>query len=220
MSLVHEALQKAELEKQRKAGIAPESHRALPQPTQHFGSPGSQSIDAPAMISAGGAIAVREFAGNAAAIGSQKSSPLLTALIGTVTAVAMVAIVFLVALASSTLQDSKRAVTASPMVAPSPGPAPAAEAGAPKAQPVEASVAINKEEPAASAVQQPTAQSAEPRFKLSGITRDPDGKYWAIINGKLRDQDEYVDGATIKSVERDRVTLDLGNGQTTVLRLF
>jgi hypothetical protein len=219
MSLVHEALRKAELEKQRKAGIAPEPHRALPQPTQHFGSPGSQSIDGPAMISAGGAIAVREFAGNAAAIGSQKSSPLLTALIGTVTAVAMVAIVFLVALASSTLQDSKRAVTASPVAAPSPAPATEAVA-APKAQSVEASVAINKEEPAPPAVQQPSAQPAEPRFKLSGITRDPDGKYWAIINGKLRDQDQYVDGATIKSVERDRVTLDLGNGQTTVLRLF
>ncbi len=219
MSLVHEALQKAELEKQRKAGIAPEPHRALPQPAQHFGSPGSQSIDSPAMISAGGAIAVGEFAGNATAIGSQKSSPLLTALIGTVTAVAMVAIVFLVALASSTLQDSKRAVSATPVAAPSP--ASAAEAvAASKAQPVEASVAINKEEPAASAVQQAPAQPAEPRFKLSGITRDPDGKYWAIINGKLRDQDQYVDGATIKSVERDRVTLDLGNGQTTVLRLF
>jgi len=216
MSLVHEALQKAELEKQRKAGIAPAPHRPLPQPTQHFGSPGSQSIDAPAMISAGGAIAVGEFAGNASAIGSQKSSPLLTALIGTVTAVAMVAIVFLVALASSTLQDSKRAVTASPVAAPSPAPA-AETVAAPKAQAVEASAAINKEEPAASAVQQPPA---EPRFKLSGITRDPDGKYWAIINGKLRDQGQYVDGATVKSVERDRVTLDLGDGQTTVLRLF
>ena len=217
MSLVHEALRKAELEKQRKVGIAPAPPRAVPHPpAQHFSTTVTHSIESPALVSAGGTVAVGEFIGDAAA--QKKSSSLLMALIGAVAVVGMVAIMFLVSLATSALQDAKRAVSVNTVAAPSP--APATEGATPKAQTVSASATAPAEASAQAAPEPSSAQTSEPRFKLSGIMKGVDGNYLAIINSRVRSKDQYVDGATIKSIERDRVTLDLGNGQTTVLRLF
>ena len=48
---------------------------------------------------------------------------------------------------------------------------------------------------------------------------DPDGKYVAVVNGRVTYEGSYVDGATVKKIERDRVTID-DHGRDTVLRLF
>ncbi|MCX7914780.1 MAG: hypothetical protein N3A53_00550 [Verrucomicrobiae bacterium] len=61
--------------------------------------------------------------------------------------------------------------------------------------------------------------AAEPKWKLTGISKGPDGRYFAIINGQLRSESEYVDGAIVHAIERDRVTLRV-NGEEMVLRLY
>lgn len=48
--------------------------------------------------------------------------------------------------------------------------------------------------------------------------KDPDGRLSAVVNGRIVYEDGYVDGATVKKVERDQVTLDV-NGRESVLRL-
>ena len=58
----------------------------------------------------------------------------------------------------------------------------------------------------------------DPRFKLTGIMKLGE-EYSAVINGHVVARDQYVDGAIIKTVERDRVTLTV-NGRELVLRLF
>ena len=59
----------------------------------------------------------------------------------------------------------------------------------------------------------------ESRYKVSGIMRDPDGTFVAVINGKVVSETQFVEGAIVKKIERDRVTLDV-DGKETVLRLF
>jgi type II secretory pathway component PulC len=111
--------------------------------------------------------------------------------------VALVAIVYLVGNATSTIRESRQLVT----------PSPTAPASLPS-------------EPTRATAEPPAAPAQDVRFKLTGITKDPgDGKYLAIINGQLRAESQYVDGATIKKIERDRVTIEL-NGREQVLRLF
>ncbi len=69
------------------------------------------------------------------------------------------------------------------------------------------------------ATEPPPAPPVADRWKLTGISKDPAGNYLAIINGSLRGVNEFVDGAVIKQIERDRVTLDV-DGQEKVVRLF
>ena len=58
----------------------------------------------------------------------------------------------------------------------------------------------------------------DPRFKLTGIMQLGE-KYSAVINGHVVAREQYVDGAIVKSVERDRVTLNV-DGREIVVRLF
>ncbi len=220
MSLVHEALQKAEREKQRKTGVVPAPpHKISPPHAPHFSPTESRSIETPATVSVAGTFAAGQPVAAAVVDGpSKKQSSFLTVLIVSVAVVAIVAIVFLASLAASAIRDSRRVVgttaalpsaLASQAAAPQPAAATAAAVPVPQAA-----------EAAAPQAQQPVPPPLDPRYKISGITKDTDGKYWAIINGQLRSEDQYVDGATVKSVERDRATLTLDNGQTVVLRLF
>jgi type II secretory pathway component PulC len=202
MSLVHEALQKAEREKQRKAGITlaapprPETTTAPAPPVS------SVTVVSPA--------ATAQVAHTAPAVTVAESPrthhALLTTLIVAVGIVALVAIVYLVGNATSTIRESQRAVNA---VTPTIANAPAA-----------------KDSPAAEAAPTQTVPTSEPaatdaRFRLTGITVDPgnSGKFLAIINGQLRSENQYIDGATIKKIERDRVTIEV-DGHEQVLRLF
>lgn len=57
------------------------------------------------------------------------------------------------------------------------------------------------------------------QFKITGIMKDPEGKYCAVLNGRVIYETQYVDGATVKRIERDRVTLEVG-GREVVARLF
>jgi hypothetical protein len=56
------------------------------------------------------------------------------------------------------------------------------------------------------------------RYKITGIMKDPQGNYCAVINGRVISVEQYIDGATVKKIERDRVTLD-ENGREFVVRL-
>ena len=56
------------------------------------------------------------------------------------------------------------------------------------------------------------------RFKLTGIMKFGE-EYSAVINGRVVVHDQYVDGAIVKAVERDRVTLNV-DGREVVVRLF
>ncbi len=47
----------------------------------------------------------------------------------------------------------------------------------------------------------------------------PDGGFGAVINGKNVREGYYIDGAIVKKIERDRVTLNV-NGNEVVLRLY
>ena len=49
--------------------------------------------------------------------------------------------------------------------------------------------------------------------------KDPDGKPVAVLNGRVAYEGYFVDGATVKKIDPDRVTLDV-KGQELVLRLF
>jgi hypothetical protein len=221
MSLVHEALQKAEREKQRKTGVAPTApHKISPPTTPPYSPTESRSIETPATVSVAGTFAAGQPA--AADAPAKKQSSFLTVLLLSVAVVAIVAIVFLASLATSAIRDSRRVVgdgsTATAPVTPA--------ATAPASQPAAAAPSATATPPAPATTesaapqpQQPPVPSPDPRYKISGITKDTDGKYWAIINGQLRSEDQYIDGAIVKSVERDRATLDV-NGQTIVLRLF
>lgn len=179
MSLVHEALQKAEREKQRKAIVVPPRTPPTPGP----------SLSPAAVIAPPAA---------ATTVQPQRTHHvLLTTLIVCVSIVALVAIVYLVSNATSMIRGSRQAVTS------------------PSTLPASSPTELTRVQTEA-----PAAPAQEVRFKLTGITKDPgDGKYLAIINGQLRAESQYVDGATIKKIERDRVTIEL-NGREQVLRLF
>jgi len=176
MSLVYEALQKAEREKDRKTGIAParEEKRVAPQPP----------VPAPQVQP------------------EAPSRSYFSMLIVCVSVVALVGIVYIVLLAAKNVVLSPTAPAVLPATetrSVTTGPEPAA----PPAPTPSASVATTEN---------------DSRFKLTGIVKMGDS-FGAVINGRMVYQDNYVDGAVVKKVERDRVTLDW-NGRETVLRLF
>jgi hypothetical protein len=70
-------------------------------------------------------------------------------------------------------------------------------------------------------VPQPTVSADDSKYKISGIMPDPavNGKYGAILNGRVVYEDHYIDGAIVKRIERDRVTLDV-SGREVIVRLY
>jgi hypothetical protein len=166
MSLVYEALRKAEREKERKTVAPPAPAPSRPVATE---KPVSQPVT-PARRFPWGAIA------------------------GIVALAVLVAGVVIV-LARQASTGGTRSVASMP----------------PSATPV------------ASAEQAPPPQPAlitenDPRFKLTGIMGRPDGGFGAIINSRAVYEDNYIDGAIVRKIERNQVTLDL-NGRDIVLRL-
>lgn len=220
MSLVHEALRKAEREKQRKVGAvtgAPVSPQppATPQP---IFAPAVHPPVAAAPVAPVPRETVAHQPAPAAEPSPETNHFLLPALIGCVAMVAIIAIVFLVSNASSVLRQSKENL---PLAAAVAVPAPVAKS------PVTAGSPTPAQPPA-----QPPADSAMPpntppttpatddsKYKISGIMKDPDGKYVAVLNGRVAYEGYYIDGATVKRIEHDRVALDI-NGRELVVRLF
>lgn len=204
MSLVHEALEKAAREKQRKTGFSGSAVPAKsPSSEKPLGETPKPLTTSPASVSA-----------PAPAPAPKTSQALLTIVISCVGLVAMVAIVYLVI----------RATTTTP---PAPAPDGGARSGA--TVPAESGLGVPAKipPPANPAPAASTGETPVPLpppvdttvYKLSGIMKDPEGKYCAVLNGRVVYEQHYVEGATIKKIERDRVTLDI-NGRETVLRLF
>jgi hypothetical protein len=186
MSLVYEALQKAEREKQRKAGIVPPpspAREVRPVPVEN---PRQQTEPPPATVAP-----------------ARAYQPFLVSLVVCVSVVALVAIVYLVAAAtrpgtSPVVTDTTAAAAPAPAVTAPAAPAP-----------------VTTDPPAAL----PPLNPMDARFRLTGIMRNPEGKFGAVINGKVVYDEYYVDGATVKSISHDRVILDIG-GRETVVRLY
>ncbi len=98
-------------------------------------------------------------------------------------------------------------------------PKPTVEGAAPAASPVATKTPVTAQlEPRPAIIPQPPPAD-DPAYKLTGIMRDPDGKPCAILNGRVVSVSNYVDGATVKSIEKDRVTLDV-SGREVVKRLY
>lgn len=210
MSLVHEALRKAEREKQRKLGAvtgAPSSTQppATPQPIH---TPAVHPPVAAAPVAPVTREAVTHQPAPAAEQLPEKNHFLLPALISCVAIVAIIAIVFLVSNASSVLRQSKE----SPPVAKSSVPAVSPTPIQPPAQPpTDSATPLNAP---------PTTPAADDsKYKISGIMKEADGKYVAVLNGRVAYEGYYIDGATVKRIEHDRVALDI-NGRELVVRLF
>jgi hypothetical protein len=171
MSLVYEALQKAEREKRNKTGPAPVA--APPAPVKQP-EPTVASVPPPA-----------------------PRVNYLGLLVACVSIVALVAIVVIVVQAARSLGEKR----SRPVAAESP-PAPVAEP------------------PPTVAAPSPTTSTAnDSRFRLTGITGNEEIGYGAFINGRLVYPEHYVDGAIVKKIERDRVTLNV-DGHEVVVRLF
>jgi len=211
MSLVHEALQKAEREKQRKTGVAPSAPPPVPAaPPPVHASTVHLPVPLPAVAPLGREPAAEEPAPPAVAP-ARTNSFLLPTLIACVAVVAIIAVVFLVGNAASVFRQTKeitsaRAATPAAKVAESVQPQPAAQ---PSVGPA-----------AAPSTPPPMATAAdESKYKLSGIMTDPDGKYVAVLNGRIAYEGYYIDGATVKKIEHDRITID-DHGHEAVLRLF
>jgi hypothetical protein len=65
----------------------------------------------------------------------------------------------------------------------------------------------------------PTDSSANDlRFKLTGVMSAPEGGLVAVVNGKVVVEKNYVDGAIVKKIDLEQVTLDL-NGHEFAVRL-
>ena len=215
MSLVHEALRKAEREKQRKAGTVPPASPS-PHPT-----PVPQPVHAPAthapVVTTTVAPIGRQAVARASAPSSEKPLEanhfLLPALIGCVAIVAIIAIVFLVSNASSVLRQSKESAPAAAAAAAPVTPL-AVSANPPAAAPPPSDTATPPNVPTVTA---PAVD--ESKYKLSGIMKDPDGKNVAVLDSRVVYEGYYIDGATVEKIEPDRVTLDV-KGQKVVRRLF
>jgi hypothetical protein len=184
MSLVHEALLKAEREKQRKTGSAsvfaqwtqPVATRPTPKREERQVAPTK-------------AAPIPQTPVSVVAAPAQKSHQTVLVLVGACVAlVAIVAIVFMVNRTVPTMRKPESSVSSSsvPIVSP----------------------------PAAT----PSPADAS-RYKISGIMKDPQGNYCAVINGHVVYVEQYIDGAIVKKIERDRATLD-ENGREFVVRLF
>jgi hypothetical protein len=215
MSLVHEALQKAEREKQRKLGTtpsAPVSHAApqtiAPAVVHTPVGPASVAHVAPATVPHKPAAIVEEP--------TETNDFLLPGLIGCVAIVAIIAIVFIVSNATSVLRQPKESSpvavtaaipTATAQTAPAAAPQPTAAQ-----TPAESAAPVNVPPPVAPVTD-------ESKYKISGIMKDPDGKPVAVLNGRVAYEGYFIDGATVKKIETDRVTLDI-KGRELVLRLY
>jgi len=213
MSLVHEALQKAEREKQRKLGTMPSppiSH-AAPQPAS---TPVAHTPVAPAFPAHVTHAAPSHQPATPVEEPPEKNNFLLPALIGCVAIVAIIAIVFLVSNATAVLRQSKEI----PPVAASAPPAAVTPATSPAAPQPTAPPPTDSASPA-SATPPVAPVTVESKYKISGIMKDPDGKSVAVLNGRVAYEGYFVDGATVKKIDADRVTLDV-KGQEVVLRLF
>ena len=179
MSLVYEALRKAEREKERKTGPAPMTPAAAPAPPVKTG------------------VATTD---PAPTIPKSSSRNYVSFLIVSLSAVGVAALAYVLVVATRNIPLSTDSV-----------PEPRSTTAIPRATPTEPTPRNESPLPA-------IATENDPRFKLTGIMKMGDS-YAAVINGRVIYQDNYVDGAVVKKVERDRVTLDL-NGRETVLRLF
>ena len=203
VSLVHEALEKAAREKQRKSAL---SGLAVPAKSPPAGKPMGETPKPHTTASA-----------PAPPQPTKLPQTLLTIVISCVGLVAIVAIVYLVMRATATTPPApapdggshSSATVSTP--APPPATAPSGLGVSPRSAP--------SDNPAGETPAPPTPAADTAPYKLSGIMKDPEGKYCAVLNGRVVYEDHYVDGATIKKIERDRVTLDV-NGRETVLRLF
>lgn len=213
MSLVHEALQKAEREKQRKMGVAPSAPAAAPAAPLGQATPVYAARPAEPLPLETREAVTRKTA-PAVEAPSRTNQFLLPVLIGCVAIVAMIAIVFLVSNATSTLRQTKEV---------SPAPVPVVSTAAAKStEPLAPQRAMQASiEPAAVANALPPATPAADasKYKLSGIMKDPDGKYVAVLNGRIAYEGYYIDGATVKKIERDRVTID-ASGREQALTLY
>jgi len=212
MSLVHEALQKAERERQRKIGMAPSA------PISHGApQPGATPVVHASAASASTAQATHAVAPAKPAAPVEEppkaNNFLLPALIGCVAIVAIIAIVFIVSNATAVLRQSKE----KPPVAASAATAPVAQSTSPAA--LQLTVPPPADSAPLASVPPPVApMTNESRYKISGIMKDPDGKPVAVLNGRVTYEGYFVDGATVKKIDTDRVTLDV-KGQEVVLRL-
>jgi hypothetical protein len=212
MSLVHEALRKAAREKQRKVGAAASAPAASPHPVppQPIHTP---VIHPPAATTPVATVTRETVAHKPAPVAEQPQETnhfLLPALIGCVAIVAIIAIVFLVSNASSALRQSQESTTVA-AAAPAAKPAVPAELQPTAQPPTDSATPPNASTPTAPAIN-------ESKYKLSGIMKDADGKYVAIVNGRVAYEGYYIDGATLEKIEPDRVTLDV-KGQKALLRL-
>ena len=222
MSLVHEALLKAEREKQRKTGGAPVfaqwAQPAAPRPTlpreERPVAPTKTSVSPPTPVSHAPAYEPGYGGSDAAhlAVPVQKSHQTVLVLVGAcVAVVAIVGIVFMVSRTASTARKSEPSLGSDP----APTVSPPAAAGQASAQPDAGNSGSPIEtQPAAT----PSPADAS-RYKITGIMKDPQGNYCAVINGRVLYVEQYIDGAVVKKIERDRVTLD-ENGREAVVRLF
>lgn len=214
MSLVHEALQKAEREKQRKAAAAPKASVAAPiAPLGQSASVQAPRLPEPITSSPHPVISGKP-------VPPVEASPranqfLLPVLIGCVAIVAIIAIVFLVSNATSALRQSKE-VSVAPATVVS---APAAKLPEPPPLPTHRAVQASAESAAPSVPAPVTSPASDSKYKLSGIMKDPDGKYVAVLNGRVAYEGYYIDGATLKKIEQDHATIEV-NGREQVLRLF
>ena len=215
MSLVHEALRKAEREKQRKTGTVPSAppapHPPAPPPPAQTHAPVVHAPVAATPVAPTRPEAALPSPTPAGTEQPRESSRfLLPALIGCVAIVAIIAIVFLVSNASSLLRQTKEAA-----------PVPIAQSAAP-ANPSATTPSVA--EPTADSATTPGAPPPtappidESKYKISGIMKDPDGKPMAVINGRDAYEGYYIDGATVEKIEADRVTIDV-KGQKALLRL-
>jgi type II secretory pathway component PulC len=172
VSLVYEALQKAEREKERKAGTPPAKQETPVAPSRAL----PLSPVAPQHTT-------RNYLG---------------ILVISVSLIAVLALAYVaVILTRKSVEPPAAAVPVFTPAAPTPAPA-AQAAPAPTAP--------------------PATTENDPRFKLTGITLTDD-KFGAVINGHIVYDGYYIDGANVKKVERDRVTLE-SNGREILLRLF
>ena len=215
MSLVHEALQKAEREKQRKAGTAPSATVATPVAPLGKAKP----IYAPRSTEPLPPVTREPVTVNPSPeveAPSRSSQFLLPVLIGCVAIVAMIAIVFLVRNATSALRQSKE-VSPAPATVVS---APAAKLPEPSSVPAQRATQASAESAVTPSAPPPvTSPGDTSKYKLSGIMKDPDGKYLAVLNGRVAYEGYYIDGATLKKIDQDHATIEV-NGREQVLRLF
>jgi hypothetical protein len=123
--------------------------------------------------------------------------------------------VFLASNATSAFRQSKEVSPAPATVVP----APAAKLPEPLPPPAHRTAQASAESAAPSVPSPVTSPASDSKYKLSGIMKDPDGKYVAVLNGRVAYEGYYIDGATLKKIDQDHATIEV-NGREQVLRLF